>query len=100
MLGTAAKGVVERADSSFVEIDVSAGDRIDNADIAEPRRSRREEDFADHGQGRREQERRANEGYAAGRLGRAAQRRFNEVLKPSELTPRHLQVLDELREGL
>jgi DNA-binding NarL/FixJ family response regulator len=39
-------------------------------------------------------------GYAAGRLGRAAQRRFNEVLKPSELTPRHLQVLDELREGL
>lgn len=33
------------------------------------------------------------------KLGRAAQRRFNEVLKPSELTPRHLQVLDELREG-
>jgi DNA-binding MarR family transcriptional regulator len=38
-------------------------------------------------------------GYAAGRLGRAAQRRFNEVLKPSELTPRNHQVLDELREG-
>jgi MarR family transcriptional regulator, lower aerobic nicotinate degradation pathway regulator len=33
------------------------------------------------------------------KLGRAAQRRFNDVLKPSELTPRHLQVLDELRQG-
>ena len=33
------------------------------------------------------------------KLGRAAQRRFNEVLKASDLTPRHLQVLDELRQG-
>jgi DNA-binding MarR family transcriptional regulator len=33
------------------------------------------------------------------KLGRAAQRRFNDVLKPTELTPRHLQVLDELRQG-
>jgi len=33
------------------------------------------------------------------KLGRAAQRRFNDVLKPSELTPRHVQVLDELRQG-
>jgi len=33
------------------------------------------------------------------KLGRAAQRRFNDVLKPSDLTPRHLQVLDELRQG-
>jgi DNA-binding MarR family transcriptional regulator len=33
------------------------------------------------------------------KLGRAAQRRFNDALKPSELTPRHLQVLDELRQG-
>src|SRR6266480_3151095 len=33
------------------------------------------------------------------KLGRAAQRRFNAVLKPSELTPRHVQVLDELRQG-
>jgi DNA-binding MarR family transcriptional regulator len=32
-------------------------------------------------------------------LGRAAQRHFNEALKASELTPRHLQVLDELRPG-
>ena len=33
------------------------------------------------------------------KVGRALQRRFNDVLKPSELTPRHLQVLDELRQG-
>src|SRR6266480_5658817 len=33
------------------------------------------------------------------KLGRAAQRRFNAVLKPSDLTPRHVQVLDELRQG-
>src|SRR3989442_6622915 len=33
------------------------------------------------------------------KLGRALQRRFNDALKPSELTPRHLQVLDELRQG-
>src|SRR5947208_5080264 len=33
------------------------------------------------------------------KLGRVMQRRFNDVLKPSELTPRHLQVLDELRQG-
>src|SRR5438128_7287983 len=33
------------------------------------------------------------------KLGRALQRRFNDVLKPIELTPRHLQVLDELRQG-
>jgi DNA-binding MarR family transcriptional regulator len=32
-------------------------------------------------------------------LGRAAQRRFNEALRASELTPRHLCVLDELRQG-
>jgi DNA-binding MarR family transcriptional regulator len=32
-------------------------------------------------------------------LGRAVQRRFNDALKPSELTPRHLCVLDELRQG-
>ena len=33
------------------------------------------------------------------KLGRALQRRFNEALKPIELTPRHLQVLDELRQA-
>jgi MarR family transcriptional regulator, lower aerobic nicotinate degradation pathway regulator len=33
------------------------------------------------------------------KLGRVVQRRFNDVLRPSELTPRHLQVLDELRQG-
>jgi DNA-binding MarR family transcriptional regulator len=33
------------------------------------------------------------------KLGRALQHRFNDALKPSELVPRHLQVLDELREG-
>ncbi len=33
------------------------------------------------------------------KLGRVVQRRFNDALKPSELTPRHLQVLDELRQG-
>src|SRR6266850_1035579 len=33
------------------------------------------------------------------KLGRALQHRFNGALKPSELTPRHLQVLDELRQG-
>ena len=33
------------------------------------------------------------------KLGRALQRRFNDALKPSELTPRHVQVLDELRQG-
>ena len=33
------------------------------------------------------------------KIGRTAQRRFNDVLKPSELTPRHVQVLDELRQG-
>jgi DNA-binding MarR family transcriptional regulator len=33
------------------------------------------------------------------KLGRVLQRRFNDALKPSELTPRHLQVLDELRQG-
>jgi len=33
------------------------------------------------------------------KLGRALQHRFNDALKPSELMPRHLQVLDELREG-
>jgi DNA-binding MarR family transcriptional regulator len=33
------------------------------------------------------------------KLGRAMQRRFNDALKPNELTPRHLHVLDELRQG-
>src|SRR6266516_2740773 len=33
------------------------------------------------------------------KLGRALQHRFNDALKPSELMPRHLQVLDELRQG-
>jgi MarR family transcriptional regulator, lower aerobic nicotinate degradation pathway regulator len=33
------------------------------------------------------------------KLGRALHRRFNDVLKPLELTPRHLHVLDELRQG-
>jgi DNA-binding MarR family transcriptional regulator len=33
------------------------------------------------------------------KLGRAVQRRFNDALKPSGLTPRHLQVLDQLRQG-
>jgi len=33
------------------------------------------------------------------KLGRALQRRFNDALKPLELTPRHLQVLDELRQA-
>jgi len=33
------------------------------------------------------------------KLGRVVQRRFNDALKPSDLTPRHLQVLDELRQG-
>jgi DNA-binding MarR family transcriptional regulator len=33
------------------------------------------------------------------KLGHALHRRFNEVLRPVELTPRHLQVLDELRQG-
>src|SRR5256885_6461975 len=33
------------------------------------------------------------------KLGRALQHGFNEALKPIELTPRHLQVLDELRQG-
>jgi DNA-binding MarR family transcriptional regulator len=32
-------------------------------------------------------------------LGRAVQRRFHDALKPSELTPRHMCVLDELRQG-
>jgi DNA-binding MarR family transcriptional regulator len=32
-------------------------------------------------------------------LGRAVQRRFHDALKPSDLTPRHMQVLDELRQG-
>jgi DNA-binding MarR family transcriptional regulator len=32
-------------------------------------------------------------------LGRAAQRRFNDALRASDLTPRHLCVLDELRQG-
>jgi MarR family transcriptional regulator, lower aerobic nicotinate degradation pathway regulator len=33
------------------------------------------------------------------KLGRALQRGFNDALRPIELTPRHLQVLDELRQG-
>ena len=33
------------------------------------------------------------------KLGRALQHRFNDALKPSDLTPRHLLVLDELRQG-
>jgi|SRR2546421_10349094 len=33
------------------------------------------------------------------KLGRALQHGFNDALKPIELTPRHLQVLDELRQG-
>jgi DNA-binding MarR family transcriptional regulator len=33
------------------------------------------------------------------KLGRAVERRFNDALKPSQLTPRHLQVLGELRQG-
>jgi DNA-binding MarR family transcriptional regulator len=33
------------------------------------------------------------------KLGRALQRRFNDALKPLALTPRHLQVLDELRQA-
>jgi MarR family transcriptional regulator, lower aerobic nicotinate degradation pathway regulator len=33
------------------------------------------------------------------KLGRALQRRFNDALRPSELTPRHVQVLEELRQG-
>jgi MarR family transcriptional regulator, lower aerobic nicotinate degradation pathway regulator len=33
------------------------------------------------------------------KLGYAMQRRFSSALKPSELAPRHLQVLDELRPG-
>jgi DNA-binding MarR family transcriptional regulator len=32
-------------------------------------------------------------------LGRAVQRRFTDALKPSDLTPRHLHVLDQLRQG-
>ncbi len=34
------------------------------------------------------------------KLGRVVQRRFNDALKPSDLTPRHLQVLDEDRVGV
>lgn len=33
------------------------------------------------------------------KLGRALQRRFNDALKPLQLTPRHLHVLDELRQA-
>jgi DNA-binding MarR family transcriptional regulator len=33
------------------------------------------------------------------KLGRALQRAFNDALRPIELTPRHLQVLDELRQA-
>jgi DNA-binding MarR family transcriptional regulator len=33
------------------------------------------------------------------KLGRALQHGFNDALKPSELMPRHLHVLDELRQG-
>jgi DNA-binding MarR family transcriptional regulator len=33
------------------------------------------------------------------KLGRALQRGFNEALKPIELTPRHVLVLDELRQA-
>src|SRR2546426_10588044 len=33
------------------------------------------------------------------KLGRVLQHGFNDALKPSELMPRHLQVLDELRQG-
>jgi DNA-binding MarR family transcriptional regulator len=33
------------------------------------------------------------------KLGRALQHGFNDALKPSELMPRHLQVLAELRQG-
>jgi MarR family transcriptional regulator, lower aerobic nicotinate degradation pathway regulator len=33
------------------------------------------------------------------KLGCALQRRFNDALKPLQLTPRHLQVLDELRQA-
>jgi DNA-binding MarR family transcriptional regulator len=33
------------------------------------------------------------------KLGRALQRRFIDALKPSGLNPRHVQVLDELRQG-
>jgi MarR family transcriptional regulator, lower aerobic nicotinate degradation pathway regulator len=33
------------------------------------------------------------------KLGRVLHHGFNDALKPSELMPRHLQVLDELRQG-
>jgi DNA-binding MarR family transcriptional regulator len=38
-------------------------------------------------------------GMLLAKLGRALQHGFNDALKPSELMPRHLQVLAELRQG-
>jgi hypothetical protein len=48
--------VVQRADEAAVEVDVPAGDGVDDADAGQPRRCRRKDEEADEGESAREQQ--------------------------------------------
>ena len=54
-------GVVERADEAVVQVDVTARDRVEDAEAREPRRGGREDEEADERDPAREQQRRADE---------------------------------------
>jgi hypothetical protein len=59
-------GVVERADEAAVEVDVAAGDGVEDADAGQPRRGGRIDEEADEGESAREQQCGADEREAVG----------------------------------